>query len=158
MMKSKDKAVTVLTKGVEFLLKKNKVTVFYGTGKIDGKGSVSVTDSEANIKIIRADHIILATGARAKTLPGMEPDGKRIWTYREAMVPEEVPESLLVVGSGAIGMEFASFYSDLGVDVTIVEVLDILKSKSISASLLLFNIINLVASFPTSSIKSSTVI
>ena len=113
-----------LNQGVSHLLKKNKVTVFYGTGKIDGKGSVSVTDSEANIKIIRADHIILATGARAKTLPGMEPEGKRIWTYREAMVPEEVPKSLLVVGSGAIGMEFASFYSDLGVDVTIVEVLD----------------------------------
>ena len=113
-----------LNQGVSHLLKKNKVTVFYGTGKIDGKGSVSVADSEANIKIIRADHIILATGARAKTLPGMEPEGKRIWTYREAMVPEEVPKSLLVVGSGAIGMEFASFYSDLGVDVTIVEVLD----------------------------------
>ena len=113
-----------LNQGISHLLKKNKVTVFDGIGAIDGKGSVSVTDSEANIKIIRADHIILATGARAKTLPGMEPECKRIWTYREAMVPEEVPKSLLVVGSGAIGMEFASFYSDLGVDVTIVEVMD----------------------------------
>lgn len=113
-----------LNQGIAHLLKKHKVTVFDGTGGIGGKGSVSVTMSDGNTKIIKADHIILATGARAKTLPGMEPEGKRIWTYREAMVPEEVPKSLLVVGSGAIGMEFASFYSDLGVDVTIVEILD----------------------------------
>ncbi|MBO39104.1 MAG: dihydrolipoyl dehydrogenase [Rhodospirillaceae bacterium] len=113
-----------LNQGISHLLKKNKVTVFDGTGAINGKGSVSVRDSEGNIKIVRAGHIILATGARAKTVTGMEPEGKRIWTYREAMVPEEVPKSLLVVGSGAIGMEFASFYSDLGADVTIVEVLD----------------------------------
>jgi len=113
-----------LNQGITHLLKKNKVTVFDGTGAIDGKGSVSVTSSDGTTKTIRPNHIILATGARAKTLPGMEPDDKCIWTYREAMVPEEVPKSLLVVGSGAIGMEFASFYSDLGVNVTIVEVLD----------------------------------
>src|SRR5204862_1499469 len=73
---------------------------------------------------IAAEHIVLATGARARFLPGLEPDGKLVWTYKEAMVPEAIPKSLLVIGSGAIGMEFASFYRDMGAEVTVVEVLD----------------------------------
>jgi len=113
-----------LNQGVAHLLKKNKVTVFDGVGALSGAGSVAVTDKEGKTQDIKATNIILATGARARTLPGLEPDGKRIWTYREAMVPEEMPKSLLVVGSGAIGMEFASFYSDFGAEVTIVEVMD----------------------------------
>ncbi|NKB21935.1 MAG: dihydrolipoyl dehydrogenase [Alphaproteobacteria bacterium] len=113
-----------LNQGVAHLLKKNKVTVIDGTGALTGQGAVLVTDNDGKKREIKGTNIILATGARARTLPGMEPDGKRIWTYREAMVPEEMPKSLLVVGSGAIGMEFASFYSDLGADVTIVEVMD----------------------------------
>jgi dihydrolipoamide dehydrogenase len=113
-----------LNQGVAHLLKKNKVTVFDGAGALSGTGTVTVTGKDGKMQDINAPNIILATGARARTLPGLEPDGKRIWTYREAMVPEEMPKSLLVVGSGAIGMEFASFYSDLGADVTIVEVMD----------------------------------
>ena len=113
-----------LNQGVAHLLKKNKVTVFDGSGELAGPETVAITASDGKRQDIRAKHIILATGARARTLPGLEPDGKRIWTYREAMVPEEMPKSLLVVGSGAIGMEFASFYSDLGAAVTIVEVME----------------------------------
>ncbi len=113
-----------LNQGVAHLLKKNKVTVFDGSGGLAGQGTVAITTPNGKKQDVKAKHIIVATGARARTLPGLEPDGKRIWTYREAMVPEEMPKSLLVVGSGAIGMEFASFYSDLGADVTIVEVMD----------------------------------
>ena len=113
-----------LNQGVAHLLKKNKVSVFDGTGALSGSGTVAVSDKDGETQDIKGTNVILATGARARTLPGLEPDGKRIWTYREAMVPEEMPKSLLVVGSGAIGMEFASFYSDLGADVTIVEVMD----------------------------------
>ena len=82
-----------------------------------------MTAADGATSELEAPHIILATGARARTLPGIEPDGERIWTYREAMVPTALPSSLLVVGSGAIGIEFASFYGDLGVDVTVVELL-----------------------------------
>ncbi|MGB0785514.1 MAG: dihydrolipoyl dehydrogenase [Alphaproteobacteria bacterium] len=105
-----------LSAGVGFLLKKHKVSVIEGEGKISGRGKVSVGSD-----IIEAKHIIIATGARARTLPGLEPDGNLIWTYREAMVPSELPKSMVVMGSGAIGIEFASFYNDLGVDVTVVE-------------------------------------
>ena len=108
-----------LSAGVGFLLKKNKVTVIEGAGTLAGAGKVAVGD-----QTLSAQHIILATGARARTLPGLEPDGDLIWTYREAMVPTELPKSLLVMGSGAIGIEFASFYKDLGVDVTVVELQD----------------------------------
>ena len=111
-----------LSKGVGYLLKKNKVTVFDGYGRLDGKLKVE-KDGKA-VAELAAKHIILATGARARALPGLEPDGKRIWTYMEAMVPGALPKSLLVVGSGAIGMEFASFYRDLGAEVTVVEALD----------------------------------
>ncbi|MDP6351833.1 MAG: dihydrolipoyl dehydrogenase [Alphaproteobacteria bacterium] len=113
-----------LSKGVQHLLKKNKVDLFDGAGRIDGPGKVAVEKDGKAVAALAAKHIILATGARARTLPGLEPDGERIWTYKEAMVPDALPKSLLVVGSGAIGIEFASFYNDLGAEVTVVEVLD----------------------------------
>ena len=112
-----------LSKGVAFLLKKNKVEVFDGAGKLAGKGKLSVEKDGKAVAELTAKQIILATGARARTLPGMEPDGKLIWTYKEAMVPPAMPKSLLVIGSGAIGIEFASFYRTLGAEVTVVEVL-----------------------------------
>ncbi len=112
-----------LAGGVAYLMKKHGVTVLDGTASLAGKGKLSVESGENTIAY-RADHIILATGARPRALPGIEPDGERIWTYFQAMVPEELPQSLLVIGSGAIGVEFASFYGDLGVQVTLVEVLD----------------------------------
>jgi dihydrolipoyl dehydrogenase len=113
-----------LSGGIKHLLGKNKVTVFDGQGALAGPGRVAVTKDGAAVAELSAKHIILATGARARALPGLEPDGKLIWTYREAMVPDTMPKSLLVVGSGAIGIEFASFYRDLGAEVTVVEVLD----------------------------------
>jgi dihydrolipoamide dehydrogenase len=112
-----------LSAGVKYLLKKNKVPVFDGHGKLAGKGKLSVAKDGKPVADLSAKHIILATGARARALPGLEPDGKLVWTYKEAMIPEALPKSLLVVGSGAIGIEFASFYHDMGVDVTVVELL-----------------------------------
>ncbi|MCB1529880.1 MAG: dihydrolipoyl dehydrogenase [Rhodospirillales bacterium] len=109
-----------LSGGIAHLLKKNKVTVFDGYGKLLGGGKVSVEGKET----LSAKNIIIATGARARVLPGLEPDGKLIWTYKEAMVPEKMPGSLLVVGSGAIGIEFASFYRNMGADVTVIEVME----------------------------------
>ena len=111
-----------LNAGVKGLLKKNKVTVFDGHGKLAGSGKVSV-EGAANA-ILSAKHIILATGARARVLPGLEPDQKSVWTYKEALVPETFPKRLLVIGSGAIGIEFASFFNALGSDVTVVEMMD----------------------------------
>jgi len=117
-----------LNGGVGHLLKKNKVAVFDGAGALDGGAAgarkLKVTKDGKPVADLVAKHIVLATGARARELPGLEPDGKLVWTYKEAMVPETMPKSLLVVGSGAIGMEFASFYNDLGAEVTVVEVLD----------------------------------
>ncbi len=113
-----------LNRGVQHLMKKNKVTVFDGQGRLDGKQTVAVEQGGKTVETLKAPHIILATGARARTLPGLEPDGKLIWTYKEAMVPDAMPKSVLVVGSGAIGIEFASFYDALGAEVTVVEVLD----------------------------------
>ena len=113
-----------LTRGVGHLLKKNKVQVIDGAGKLAGKGRVEVALTKGGAETVEAPHIILATGARARQLPGLEADGKRVWTYKEAMVPDDMPKSLLVVGSGAIGIEFASFYRAMGVDVTVVEVVD----------------------------------
>ena len=113
-----------LNGGVGHLLKKNKITVFDGNGRLNGTGKVHVEKNGKAVADLTAKHIILATGARARALPGIEPDGKLIWTYMEAMVPDVMPKSLLVVGSGAIGIEFASFYRTLGADVTVVEVLD----------------------------------
>ena len=112
-----------LNQGVGHLLKKNKVTVFDGAAKLAGGGKVAVSKDGKDVATLSAKHIILATGARARSLPGLEPDGKLVWTYKEAMVPDVMPKSLLVVGSGAIGIEFASFYRTLGAEVTVVEVL-----------------------------------
>ena len=111
-----------LTQGIGHLMKKNKVTVFEGHGHLAGKGKLIVDGKKK--EELEAKHIILATGARPRALPDMEPDGKLIWNYKHAMVPEKMPKSLLVMGSGAIGVEFASFYNTMGVDVTIVEVQD----------------------------------
>lgn len=112
-----------LSNGVAFLMKKHKIAVINGEAKLAGKGKIGVT-KDGKTADHEAKNIVLATGARARSLPGLEPDGKLIWTYREAMVPPAFPKSLLVVGSGAIGIEFASFYRTLGADVTVVEVLD----------------------------------
>ncbi|MFN0263672.1 dihydrolipoyl dehydrogenase [Tepidamorphus sp. 3E244] len=126
-----------LNGGVGFLLKKNKVDVIWGEAKIAKRGEVTVSKPEKKAMepqhpvpkgvkepgTYKAKHIIVATGARPRVLPGIEPDGKQIWTYFEAMVPQEMPKSLLVMGSGAIGIEFASFYNTMGVDVTVIELL-----------------------------------
>ena len=117
-----------LSNGVEHLLKKNKVELLNGFGKILDKNgqmrNVEVKDKNSNVVNVAGKNVIIATGARARSLPNIEPDGNAIWTYREAMVPSALPKSLLIIGSGAIGVEFASFYNDMGVDVTLVEVLD----------------------------------
>ncbi len=112
-----------LSNGVEFLMRKHKVTVFNGEGRLLGSGKLEVAKNGKTFSELTAKHIIIATGARARELPGLEVDGKLVWSYKEAMVPKTMPKRLLVVGSGAIGMEFASFYSDLGADVTVVETL-----------------------------------
>jgi len=112
-----------LSGGVGFLLKKHKVTVFNGEGRLNGPGKVQVDKDGTPLASLVAKHIILATGARARTLPGLEPDGKFVWSYMEALVPDTMPKSLLVVGSGAIGIEFASFFKTLGSEVTVVELL-----------------------------------
>lgn len=109
-----------LSGGIGHLLKKNKVTVFDGFGKLEGKGVVSVNGKDK----LTGKHIIIATGARARILPGLEPDGKFVWTYKEALVPDTMPKKLLVIGSGAIGIEFASFFKTLGAEVTVVEMMD----------------------------------
>src|SRR5437016_10908360 len=118
------KVAKQLSNGVAFLMKKNKITVFDGHGTLRGGGKLAVAKDGKPVADLAAKHIVLATGARARSLPGLEPDGKLVWTYKEAMVPEVIPTSLLVVGSGAIGIEFASFYCDMGAEVTVVEVLD----------------------------------
>jgi len=113
-----------LSSGVAHLLRKNKVTVFDGSGKLAGAGKLAVEKAGSAVIMLAAKHIVLATGARARELPGLEADGKLIWTYKQAMVPTALPKRLLVIGSGAIGIEFASFYRSMGADVTVVEVLD----------------------------------
>jgi len=118
------KVAKQLSNGVGFLMKKHKITVIDGQGTLLGKGKLGVTKDGKAVGEFQAKHIIIATGARARSLPGLEPDGKLVWTYKEAMVPEAMPKSVLVIGSGAIGIEFASFYRDMGAEVTVVEVLD----------------------------------
>ena len=119
-----------LNDGVGFLMKKNKVQVIWGTANIDAPGKITVKKSDVEAPkgalgegAYQAKHIIVATGARPRVLPGLEPDKKLVWTYFEAMVPDKMPKSLLVVGSGAIGIEFASFFRTMGSEVTVVEVL-----------------------------------
>ena len=112
-----------LSSGVTHLLKKNKVPVFDGQGRLAGKNTVAV-QKDGKATTLDAPSIILATGARARQIPGLETDGKLIWSYREAMVPPAMPKSLLVVGSGAIGIEFASFFRNMGAEVTVVEIVD----------------------------------
>ena len=122
------KVANQLSNGVKMLMRKNKITVFDGDAKLAGsegglrKLAVAMKD-KSNVTLT-AKNVILATGARARQLPGLESDGKLVWTYREAMVPPEFPKSLLVIGSGAIGIEFASFYRTMGAEVTVCEVLD----------------------------------
>jgi len=113
-----------LSGGVKHLMRKNKITVYDGHGRLAGAGRLAVEKDGKRVADLAAAHVVLATGARARAAPGLEPDGKLIWTYREAMVPERFPKSLLVIGSGAIGIEFASFYRTLGAEVTVVEMLD----------------------------------
>src|SRR5215469_1531278 len=119
-----------LNDGVGFLMKKNKVAVIWGEAAIDAPGKLSVKPSKTAAPkgalgpgSYQGKHIIIATGARPRVLPGLEPDKRLVWTYFEAMVPERMPKSLLVIGSGAIGVEFASFYRSFGAEVTVVEVL-----------------------------------
>lgn len=123
------KVAKQLSSGVGFLLKKNKVEVIDGEARLEkasGAPAVVVRDAKGSERRLTAGHVIAATGARARTIPqaGLAPDGKFIWTYKEALIPEAMPEKLLVVGSGAIGIEFASFFKTFGADVTVVEVLD----------------------------------
>ena len=112
-----------LNSGVGHLLKKNKVTAFMGEATLPGKGKVSVK-TDKGTEELAAKHIVLATGARARELPGLEADGDLVWTYKHALMPPRMPKKLLVIGSGAIGIEFASFYNTLGADTTVVEVMD----------------------------------
>ncbi|PLS20517.1 dihydrolipoyl dehydrogenase [Neptunicoccus cionae] len=112
-----------LSGGVGHLLKKNKVTVVMGAAKLAGKGKVLVTNNDGE-QTLSAKNIVVATGARARELPGLEADGERVWTYRHALNPPHMPKKLLVIGSGAIGIEFASFFNTLGSDTTVVEVMD----------------------------------
>ncbi|MBU0645249.1 MAG: dihydrolipoyl dehydrogenase [Alphaproteobacteria bacterium] len=122
--------------GIKGLFKKNKVTSIMGEAKLAGNGKVSVKTNDGKDEILTTKNIIVATGARARQLPGLEGDGDRVWTYRDALVPKHMPKKLLVIGSGAIGIEFASFYNTLGADTTVVEVMDRVlpvEDKDISA-------------------------
>jgi dihydrolipoamide dehydrogenase len=112
-----------LSGGVAHLMKKNKVTVVMGAASLPAKGRVSVK-TDKDTEELEAKHIVLATGARARELPGLEADGDLVWTYKHALVPPRMPKKLLVIGSGAIGIEFASFYNTLGCDTTVVEVME----------------------------------
>ena len=113
-----------LSRGIAMLMKKNKITVIEGSAKLTAANRLTVEKDNKKVADVEAKHIILATGARARELPHLKADGKLVWTYRHAMTPDAMPKSLLVIGSGAIGIEFASFYSNLGADVTVVEALD----------------------------------
>ncbi|MHC1690135.1 MAG: dihydrolipoyl dehydrogenase [Bacteroidales bacterium] len=127
-----------MSRGIEYLFKKNKITVISGTGKILEKGKVEVTAADNTKSVVEAKNIIIATGARANSLPFAPVDGKKIISYRQALVPETLPKSLAVIGSGAIGSEFAYFYRSLGVEVYLIEYLDNivpLEDEEVSAQL-----------------------
>ena len=123
VVKRSRKVAGQLSGGIGHLMKKNKITTIMGTAKLTGKGKVSVT-TEKGAEELTAKNIVLATGARARELPGLEADGQMVWTYRHALQPPHMPKKLLVIGSGAIGIEFASFYNTMGADTTVVEVMD----------------------------------
>jgi dihydrolipoamide dehydrogenase len=112
-----------LSGGIGHLMKKNKITTVMGEATIPAKGKVSVK-TEKGVEELTAKNIVLATGARARDLPGLEADGDRVWMYKHALTPKHMPKKLLVSGSGAIGIEFASFYNTLGAETTVVEVMD----------------------------------
>ncbi len=112
-----------MSKGVQYLMKKNKIEVIMGFGKIIAKGKLEVTDKDGKQQTIETKHIIIATGGRSRELPTMKLDGKKIIGYREAMVLPAIPKSMIIVGSGAIGVEFAYVYNSMGTKVTIVEFL-----------------------------------
>ncbi|MDB5210826.1 MAG: lpdA, partial [Sediminibacterium sp.] len=112
-----------MSKGVQFLMKKNKIDVIMGFGKLKAKGQIEVTAADGSKKIVEGKHIIIATGARSRELPNLKIDGKKVIGYREAMVLPEQPKSMIIVGSGAIGVEFGYFYNNMGTKVTIVEFL-----------------------------------
>ncbi len=127
-----------LNQGVTHLMKKNKIAVHMGTGALTAKGKLTVTAADGKKTELEGKNVILATGARARDLPNLPADGNKVWTYRHAMTPKEMPSKLLVIGSGAIGIEFASFYNDMGAEVTVVEMLDRIvpvEDKDISAHL-----------------------
>ncbi|MCS6824850.1 MAG: dihydrolipoyl dehydrogenase [Cytophagaceae bacterium] len=121
MIKRSRDVAAGMSKGVQFLMKKNNITVIYGFGKLKGNKQLEVTDDKNNTTTYTADHIILATGGRARELPNLKIDGKKVIGYRQAMSLTEQPESMIIVGSGAIGVEFAYFYNAIGTKVTIVE-------------------------------------
>ena len=123
VVKRSRKVAGQLSGGIGHLMKKNKITTIMGTAKLTGKGKVSVT-TEKGVEELTAKNIVLATGARARELPGLEADGQMVWTYRHALQPPHMPKKLLVIGSGAIGIEFASFYNTMGADTTVVEVME----------------------------------
>lgn len=112
-----------LSNGVGYLFRKNKVTSIMGAARLAGNGRVVVTTKDGELTL-QSDNIVVATGARARELPGLEGDGKRVWTYKDALLPPHEPKKLLVIGSGAIGIEFASFYNGIGADVTVVEIME----------------------------------
>lgn len=121
MVRRSREAASKLNRGVAHLMKKNGVTVFEGHGRLAGRGVLEVTATDGARSTLHASHIVLATGARPRELPGIAPDGHTVWTYREALLAPVVPQSMLIVGAGAIGVEFASFYRAVGVEVTLVE-------------------------------------
>ena len=123
VVKRSRKVAGQLSGGIGHLMKKNKVSVFMGAATLAGKGKVSVKSKDGE-ETLTAKNIVLATGARARNLPGLEADGQRVWMYKDALQPPHMPKKLLVIGSGAIGIEFASFYNTLGADTTVVEVMD----------------------------------
>ena len=123
VVKRSRKVAGQLSGGIGHLMKKNKITVVMGAAKLTGKGKVSVK-TDKGTEELSAPNIVVATGARARELPGLEADGDLVWTYKHALEPKRMPKKLLVIGSGAIGIEFASFFNTLGADVSVVEVMD----------------------------------